>query len=237
MHLTLKTALGAAVALLITVPAQATTSLATWAFSDASSTSKLLINGTTLLTATSRGWVKDTGANNGGGVGANFVAGRCGSSDACSGDDSFYNNYFIFNLANVTGAITSAVLQLSQGPQGYISPTPSLTYTLWDSSVAPSAMASTSSVAYYNDLGSGTSFGSVVVTAATNNTIVSFNLNAAGLSALNAGRGTFVGFGGSVSTAVSNPVPEPATWAMMLAGFGIVGGAMRRRQRTSVSFG
>lgn len=32
-------------------------------------------------------------------------------------------------------------------------------------------------------------------------------------------------------------VPEPGTWAMMLAGFGIVGGAMRRRQRTSVSFG
>ena len=31
-------------------------------------------------------------------------------------------------------------------------------------------------------------------------------------------------------------VPEPGTWAMMLAGFGIVGGAMRRRQRTSISF-
>jgi hypothetical protein len=24
-------------------------------------------------------------------------------------------------------------------------------------------------------------------------------------------------------------VPEPATWAMMIAGFGLVGGAMRRR--------
>ncbi len=36
---------------------------------------------------------------------------------------------------------------------------------------------------------------------------------------------------------VVNPVPEPATWGMMLVGFGIVGGAMRRRQRTSVSFG
>ncbi len=36
---------------------------------------------------------------------------------------------------------------------------------------------------------------------------------------------------------VVNPVPEPATWGLMLAGFGIVGGAMRRRQRTSVSFG
>ncbi len=38
------------------------------------------------------------------------------------------------------------------------------------------------------------------------------------------------------SAIVGGAVPEPATWAMMLAGFGIVGGAMRRRQRTSVSF-
>lgn len=30
-------------------------------------------------------------------------------------------------------------------------------------------------------------------------------------------------------------VPEPATWAMMIAGFGLVGGAMRRR-RTGVAF-
>lgn len=27
-----------------------------------------------------------------------------------------------------------------------------------------------------------------------------------------------------------NPVPEPASWAMMIAGFGMVGGAMRRRK-------
>ena len=33
-------------------------------------------------------------------------------------------------------------------------------------------------------------------------------------------------------------VPEPATWAMMVGGFGMVGGAMRaRRRRTAVSFG
>lgn len=31
------------------------------------------------------------------------------------------------------------------------------------------------------------------------------------------------------------PVPEPATWAMMLVGFGVVGGAMRSR-RVTVSF-
>jgi hypothetical protein len=31
-------------------------------------------------------------------------------------------------------------------------------------------------------------------------------------------------------------VPEPATWAMMIGGFGMVGGAMRRRQKVSVRY-
>jgi hypothetical protein len=33
-----------------------------------------------------------------------------------------------------------------------------------------------------------------------------------------------------------NQVPEPATWAMMIGGFGLVGGAMRRRRRATVNF-
>jgi hypothetical protein len=35
---------------------------------------------------------------------------------------------------------------------------------------------------------------------------------------------------------VTNAVPEPATWAMMIGGFGLVGGAMRRSRKASVSF-
>jgi hypothetical protein len=31
-------------------------------------------------------------------------------------------------------------------------------------------------------------------------------------------------------------VPEPASWAMMLAGFGLVGGAMRRREKMAVTY-
>ncbi len=31
-------------------------------------------------------------------------------------------------------------------------------------------------------------------------------------------------------------VPEPSTWAMIIAGFGIVGGALRRRRRAGVAF-
>lgn len=33
------------------------------------------------------------------------------------------------------------------------------------------------------------------------------------------------------------PVPEPASWAMMLGGFGLVGSAMRSRRKAVVSFG
>ncbi|HEU0095325.1 MAG TPA: PEPxxWA-CTERM sorting domain-containing protein [Rhizomicrobium sp.] len=35
---------------------------------------------------------------------------------------------------------------------------------------------------------------------------------------------------------VTSAVPEPATWAMMLAGFGALGGVMRRRQRVVLHF-
>ena len=38
-----------------------------------------------------------------------------------------------------------------------------------------------------------------------------------------------------VVTAATGAVPEPATWAMMIAGFGLVGGAMRRRS-TKIAF-
>lgn len=40
-------------------------------------------------------------------------------------------------------------------------------------------------------------------------------------------------------TQVVAPVPEPLTWAMMIGGFGLIGGLMRRRAqvRTTVSFG
>ncbi|WP_051137239.1 PEPxxWA-CTERM sorting domain-containing protein [Novosphingopyxis baekryungensis] len=45
--------------------------------------------------------------------------------------------------------------------------------------------------------------------------------------------------GGTVTVtyepAIAGAVPEPATWALMLLGFGFVGGAMRQRKRQNVS--
>ncbi len=44
--------------------------------------------------------------------------------------------------------------------------------------------------------------------------------------------GTFVGIIG-INVGGGGAVPEPATWAMMITGFGFVGGAMRRRRTTA----
>lgn len=38
------------------------------------------------------------------------------------------------------------------------------------------------------------------------------------------------------SVVVANAVPEPATWAMMISGFGVIGASMRRRRRMTVTF-
>jgi hypothetical protein len=40
----------------------------------------------------------------------------------------------------------------------------------------------------------------------------------------------------SFSAATAGAVPEPATWAMMLAGFALVGGVLRRRRQPKVRF-
>jgi hypothetical protein len=48
--------------------------------------------------------------------------------------------------------------------------------------------------------------------------------------------GTSDSLGGYLDDIGLTPVPEPATWALLIAGFGIVGAAARRRGRTAVTF-
>jgi PEP-CTERM motif len=84
-----------------------------------------------------------------------------------------------------------------------------------------------------------------VISNPTNSSSIFFkadNGNAGGVYSRmqNFGSGT-TGYGLQTTFIYGNAVgavPEPATWAMMLAGFGIVGGTMRyRRRKMSVSFG
>ncbi len=48
------------------------------------------------------------------------------------------------------------------------------------------------------------------------------------------GAGCPAGLGVRLDSAAA--VPEPASWAMMVGGFGLAGGAMRRRSRSSVAY-
>ena len=48
--------------------------------------------------------------------------------------------------------------------------------------------------------------------------------------------GSYLLVTGTADGTVLPGVPEPATWALMILGFGAVGGAMRRRTRASVRF-
>lgn len=56
-----------------------------------------------------------------------------------------------------------------------------------------------------------------------------------GVAVENFGMTTGTAFNITITPAVTAAVPETATWAMMIAGFGLVGGAMRRR-KVSVAF-
>jgi hypothetical protein len=51
-----------------------------------------------------------------------------------------------------------------------------------------------------------------------------------------AGQEAAVVFLADPQPATISAVPEPATWAIMLLGFGMVGGAMRRKQKQTVRY-
>jgi hypothetical protein len=104
-------------------------------------------------------------------------------------------NYFTFSLPAATSTILGAELRLlasAPANQGFLSPDPSETYTLYDVSASPAALdternsANPTGASIYSDLGSGTVFGSRNVTAADDATTISIPLNAAAVAALNA---------------------------------------------------
>lgn len=47
---------------------------------------------------------------------------------------------------------------------------------------------------------------------------------------------TFGSGGYVVEYSLTGVIPEPTTWALMMAGFGLAGGALRRRQKVAVRF-
>lgn len=175
--------------------------------------------GNFFVATSSSGWWNSKGAHEQ--INTNYIAGVC-----CGGDaNASYNNFFTFDLSNVTGSVLSASLTLYSWD--IVGPGP-LNYSLFDiTSPLPEVRATAfeSNLSIYNDLMSGSSYGSFSYTEADKWEIRSIALNSTGISALNSALGGEFGIGGSVA-----PIPEPETYAMLLAGLGLIGWVAYRRK-------
>jgi hypothetical protein len=182
------------------------------------------------LNTSDRGWYDSSGKHDP--SNDNYVAGTVPGVT--------YHDFFVFDLSGVSTPLTSASL-VAVNPS---SAGGTATYTLYDVTTSVTSLINgTGGVAAFDDLGSGTVYGSVTVTDATN-TFVSVALNADGLAALNAHLGGTFAIGGALSgsgyvfgfsggqgpgdgntylnyTPGTSAVPEPAS--LSLVGFGAVG--------------
>jgi hypothetical protein len=186
----------------------------------------ILNGGATVIQSSVGGWIDDTGLGNGGT--GNYIVGNCAVS-GCNGTDGEYRDYLVFDLSGVSGPITSATLSLWNPSNGFNGDP--ATYTNWDVTTSLGELES-GSLAAYADLGSGIQYASTAVGLFDNGTQVGITLDGAAVAALNAAEGGSFVVGGALN---GGTVPEPATWTMMLVGFGVAGATLRgsRRQRAS----
>ncbi|MCL4814892.1 MAG: PEP-CTERM sorting domain-containing protein [Vicinamibacteraceae bacterium] len=199
------------------------------------------------VTAADSGFYSETGQHVQ--TNENYLTGRFNTVD---------RSFFVFDLTGVSGQVTAATLNLfnpdiSAFLKGYVSPDPSETLAIFDvtTPVATLTAGGNGLVGIFNDLGTGTQFGSIVVSPADNGQTVSIVFNAAGLAAINAALGSTIAFGGALTTLGAGPadeyvfgfstatfaggdvrrldltvVPEPGLAALLAVG---LAGALRRR--------
>ena len=107
-------------------------------------------------------------------------------------------------MTSVSQTIASAQLSLYNPSNGYDSTASTQTYTSYDVSTPISALEATNSgqTAVYSDLGTGIVLAVTTVSAANDGQDVLIPLNSAGISYLNAGRGSQIAVGGALTPIV-----------------------------------
>ena len=146
------------------------------------------------------------------------------------------NNFFVFNLAGVNRTVTSAKLVLYAGTIST-----ELNYSLYGATQAISQLSNSASpdAALYSQLATGPKFGSVNINSGNSLHTLMLTLNASAVTDIN----SIISSRKVLKFAISghaDPVPEPSTWIMMLAGFAGLGLAAYRRAargRRAVSAG
>ncbi len=143
------------------------------------------------------------------------------------GPEESANNFFVFDLSGVDVSIVRASLSLGNGPMG-INGGP-FTYRLYDVRTPFSrllgdfpAVSHVNAIDVYNDLMGGQKFGEIRFNAAQNGSQIQMELNGRALWDINAALGGNWAIGGAA-------VPEPASWWLLITGFGLTGARLRRR--------
>jgi len=217
MRITAITAFAATLVAMTAAPASAA-DFYLFGLSGGANIHSLLVNGTTTINSTNAGWFNSDGDHVAGLT--NYIVGR--------ENTSIYRNFFIFAS---TGGATSLTLQIASLGTWDFGGNSSLVYTLRDvSSTIDTLQEYAGATGIFADLGTGATYASATYTNTP--TTVSFVLNQAALDDFNLagdGGGNF-GIGGALAN-----VPEPASWAMLITGFGLVGAAARRRRRTVIA--
>jgi hypothetical protein len=166
--------------------------------------------------------------NLGGSIFTNYQAGFDGFNN---NPLSEVRNFFAFDLSSLTGPITSATLTIPSNPFGIgyenTSGSASITYTNFDVSTPIDDLDDgTNGLSTFADLGSGVKLGSTLI--GPDDLVTTVTLDPAALEDIASAEGQDFAIGGSAMATV----PEASTWVMMIAGFGLMGVALRRRLTT-----
>jgi hypothetical protein len=117
-----------------------------------------------------------------------------------------FRNYLSFDASSVTAPVTAASLRLFL-PNGsflndsFSSPHANETFTIYDVSTSLASLSAfhIGATSIYNDLGSGVSFGSTLISDSNEGTFIEIALDAAFLSYINAGNDVFA-LGGAITS-------------------------------------
>jgi len=115
-----------------------------------------------------------------------------------------HRSYFVFDLSGLSGDVQSAKLLLTCPPEGYDGDEFEIFATYDVSTDLSLLMSGGAGQSGWEDLGSGTTYGSVAMSENDENTLVEIALNMAAVSDIQSSLGNLFAIGGSLET-IDNP--------------------------------